>query len=143
MTSSEPNAPEAALRISAEQAQRCIDAYIDAWNEPEADRRAQILARVMTADGVYADPTKQFESRSALADYIGTALDAYPGRRIVRTSEVDTHNLVCRFNWRMIKGDGRSAPESVDFVEFAGDGRISRVTGFFGPLTPTEGVSRR
>ncbi|MES2937612.1 MAG: hypothetical protein V4864_08010 [Pseudomonadota bacterium] len=34
-------------RIGAAQAERCVDAYIAAWNEPEADQRTQLLAQVM------------------------------------------------------------------------------------------------
>jgi len=127
-----------ATSIGPDQARRCIDAYIDAWNEPQADTRRQILAEVMADDAVYADPAAQLDSRAALAEYIGVVLDKHPGRRIVRTSGVDAHNLVCRFNWRLVRADGTQGQESVDFVDFAGDGRIRRVTGFFGPLTPAE-----
>lgn len=135
----EPGRPPLdAPSIGAEQARRCIDAYIDAWSEPEADKRRQILAQVMTDDGAYADPAKQMDSPAGLAECIGEVLDQYPGRRIVRTSEVDAHNLVCRFNWRLVKADGTQGPESVDFVEFARDGRIRHVTGFFGPLAPND-----
>lgn len=130
--------PLVAPGIGVEPARRCVDAYIDAWNEPAAERRRQILAQVMTDDAAYADPAKQMDSRAGLVECIGAALDKDPGRRIVRTSEVDAHNLVCRFNWRLVKADGTHGPESVDFVEFARDGRIRRVTGFFGPLAPTE-----
>lgn len=130
--------PPGAPNIGAERARRCIDAYVDAWNEPQAGKRRQLLAQVMTDDATYADPVKQMDSRAVLTEYIGEVLDRYPGRRIVRTSEVDAHSLVCRFNWQLVKADGTRAPESVDFVDFAGDGRIRRVTGFFGPLTPNE-----
>lgn len=135
--------PGGAPHIGAEQARRCIDAYIDAWNEPRADKRRQILAQVMTDESTYVDPNKAVDSRAGLVEYIGEVLNRYPGRRIVRTSEVDAHHLLCRFNWRLIKADGTQAPESVDFVEFASDGRIHRVTGFFGPLPPTEPACNR
>lgn len=130
----EPGRPPLdAPSIGAEQARRCIDAYIDAWNEPEADERGQILAQVMTDDGAYADPAKQMDSPAGLAECIGEVLDKYPGRRIVRTSEVDAHNLVCRFNWRLVKADGTQGPESVDFVDFAGDGKDPPRDGLLRP----------
>lgn len=135
--------PLGVAHIGAEQARRCIDAYIDAWNEPQADQRRQILAQVMTDDGTYADPAKQMDSRAGIVEYIGKVLDKDPGRRIVRTSEVDVFHLVCRFTWRMVKTDGTQLPENVDVVEFARDGRIRRVTGFFGPLAPHEASSGR
>lgn len=129
--------PVGAPSIGVEQARRCIDAYIDAWNEPDEDKRGQILARVMTDDGTYVDPDKQMD-RVGIAEYVGDVLDKYPGRRIVRTSEVDAHHLVCRFNWRLVKADGTKLPECVDFVEFTKDGTIRRVTGFFGLQTPSD-----
>lgn len=133
------NAPgESVLSISAEQSRHCVDAYIEAWNEPDADKRVRTLAQVMTADGTYTDPAAQTDGPARLAEHIGRVRDRDAGRRVVRTSEVDTHNLVCRFNWRVLKADGTQTPESVDFVEFSGDGTICRVTGFFGPLPPIE-----
>lgn len=126
--------------IGADHARRCVDAYIDAWNEPQADKRRQILTQVMTDDCAYADPTKRLDSRTGLDECIDEILGKDPGRRIVRTSEVDAHNLFCRFNWRMVKTDSTHGPESIDFVEFAEDGRIRRVTGFFGPLTSTKAL---
>lgn len=130
--------PVGAPSIGVAQARRCIDAYIDAWNEPDDDKRGLILAQVMAEDGSYVDPDKQMDSRAGIAQYIGGVFDKDPGRRIVRTSDVDAHHLVCRFNWRMIKADGTKLPECVDFVEFTKDGRIRRVTGFFGLQTPSE-----
>lgn len=128
--------------IGAEQARRCVDAYIDAWNEPQADKRRQILAQAMTDDGAYADPARKTDNRAGLVECIGDVLDEDPGRRIVRTSDVDVHHLVCRFNWRLVKADGTRTPESVDFIDFATDGRIDRVTGFFGRLKPHEAPPR-
>jgi len=124
--------------IDPEQALRCVDAYIQAWNQPDASKRRQILAQVMTDESTYVDPNTDLDSRAALSDYIDGVLKRSPGRRIVRTSEVDVHHLVARFNWRLLKSDGTQGAESVDFVEFTRDGRICRVVGFFGPLTLAE-----
>jgi hypothetical protein len=125
--------------VGAGQARRCVDAYIEAWNEPDPDRRGQRLTQVMTDDSTYVDPNTDPLGRAGLVGYIGQVLGRSPGRRVVRTSEVDVHHLCCRFNWRLVRADGTPAPESVDVVEFTRDGRIHRVTGFFGPLTPSEG----
>lgn len=125
-----------AAPIEAEHARRCVDAYVGAWNEPVAEVRARQLAEAMTVDGAYVDPSKNMDSPAAIAEYIGRALAEFPGRQIVRTSAVDVHHAVCRFNWQLVRPDGTRGPESVDFVEFAADGRIRRVTGFFGPVEP-------
>jgi hypothetical protein len=94
----------------------------------------------MTDESTYADPNKELDSRAGLVEYIGEVLNTYPDRRVIRTSEVDVHHLLCRFNWRWVKADGTQAPESVDVVEFARDGRLHRVMGFFGPLTLSEAL---
>jgi len=121
--------------VNAEQAQRVIDGYVAAWNEAVADERGRMLGEVMSEESRYLDPNVELDSRSALDGYIGEVLSRYPGRRIVRTSEVDVHHTVGRFHWRLIKADGTRGQESVDFVEFARDGRIARVIGFFGPIS--------
>lgn len=135
----EPDTPPLGeARIGPAQARRCVDAYVEAWNEPVAEQRRLRLAQVMTDDSSYVDPNRAIDSRAGLVDYIGEVLSRQAGRRIVRTSEVDVHHLVGRFTWRLIKPDGTPGPECVDLVEFARDGRLHRVTGFFGPLTPSE-----
>ena len=72
--------------------------------------------------------------REQLDDYIGGAHSRYPGMRIERASALDAHHDVARFGWRLVLGDGSTALEGIDFVQFAADGRIGRIVGFFGPL---------
>jgi|LauGreDrversion4_2_1035121.scaffolds.fasta_scaffold54357_6 hypothetical protein len=124
-------------RIAEAQAQQCVDAYVAAWNESDVERRLQMLAQVITEDCVYSDPTKYVRGRVAIVDYIREVQANFEGARIVRTSKVDVHHYNCRFNWCVIKGDGTSLPECMDFVEFSRDGRIQSVAGFFGQLRPS------
>lgn len=128
--------PVADPRVGAAQAERCIDAYVSAWNEPEPEKRRQRLAQVLTDDCVYCDPAALADGRAAIIEVIGRVQSRYPGGRIERTSVVDVHHHACRFGWRLVRADGKALPESIDFVEFARDGRIRRVTGFFGALAP-------
>lgn len=126
-------------QIDRAQAQRSIDDYVAAWNMVDAPQRAEALARVMTPDAVYCDPSTRAEGIAAIARCIGQVQAAYPGGRIARTSRLDTHHLCGRFHWQLTWADGRSLPESLDVVEFAPDGRIRSVTGFFGPLAAAGG----
>ena len=100
-----------------------------------------MVAQVLTDDCVYCDPSKLATGRAAIVAHIGEVQAAYPGGRVVRTSTVDAHHFACRFHWRMVKADGGELPESVDFVDFAKDGRIRHVTGFFGSLAPQQQAS--
>jgi enamine deaminase RidA (YjgF/YER057c/UK114 family) len=124
--------------VNEEHVRRVVDAYVAAWNEPDAGRRRRLLDQVMADGGDYVDPAKHLPGPAAIDEYIATALRRDPDRRIVRTSEVDAHHRVCRFAWQLVDADGTPGPENVDFVEFTEDGRIRQVTGFFGPLVPSD-----
>lgn len=130
--------PRTATVIDAELAQHSIDSYFEAWNEPDSIKRARLLTEVMADDGGYCDPAERVAGSAGIVEYIGEVLSAYPGARIVRTSEVDVHHLFGRFTWRLIRSDGTRLQDSVDFVEFSDDGRIYRVTGFFGIQKPDD-----
>jgi hypothetical protein len=132
----EPSSPPP--ETVAEQVERCIDTYVAAWNEPDPDKRTQLLAKVMAGSGGYSDPARRVDGTVGLVEYIGDVLSTYPGAQIIRTSEVDVHHLFGRFTWRLVRSDGMRLQDSVDFVEFTRDGRIHRVTGFFGLQEPND-----
>lgn len=110
-----------------------VDLYCSAWNETDIAARTALLARAVTADVTYIDPTVSLRGTDALAAHIGAVFTRYPGSTIVRTSAVDAHHGLARFLWRKVLADGSALPEGIDIVEFAADGRLSRIIGFFGP----------
>lgn len=59
----------------------------------------------------------------------------YPAHRFEGTTAVDTHHGVARYGWQLVGPDGSIAVAGLDVAEFAADGRLTRVVGFFGPLT--------
>ena len=61
-----------------------------------------------------------------------------PGCRIDPASGVDEHDGRFRFGWVMRDAEGGVVVEGVDFGTLGADGRISSITGFFGPLPPLE-----
>jgi hypothetical protein len=110
-----------------------VAAYGEAWAADEDERR-RLLESAWHETGVYADPMGRAEGREALVAHIAGFQQQFPGHRIVMTSGVDEHGGCFRFGWAMTDADGNIAMEGVDFGEVAPDGRISRITGFFGPL---------
>ena len=110
-----------------------VAAYALAWNAPDGAERRRALERAWTDDGVYSDPTAEVAGRDALLAHIGGFQAQMPGARIVLTSGVDEHHGMLRFTWALRGSDGATITDGVDFVELAADGRIRRVTGFFGP----------
>lgn len=111
-----------------------IAAYCAAWNEVDPAKRDRILAPVWADDATYTDPIVHTVGREALVAHIGTVCARFPGSTIVMTSNIDIHHNVLRFYWKRILADGSSRPEGIDFGEIAGDGKIRRIVGFFGPL---------
>lgn len=107
--------------------------YASAWNEPDAAARRRALENAWADGGVYADPTVHVEGRDALVAHIGGFQAQMPGARIVLTSGIDEHHGAIRFTWTLRAGDGSVLTEGIDFGELAADGRLRRITGFFGP----------
>jgi len=113
-----------------------IAAYCDAWGEPDPARRREILERIWADDATYTDPTVHTSGIDELLAHMAKLQTTYPGGRIERTSAVDTHHGMARFNWCMTLADGSTLPEGVDFAELSADGKLRRIVGFFGALRP-------
>jgi hypothetical protein len=111
-----------------------VATYGAAWNEPDADGRRALLDKSWADDGIYQDPTGRAEGRDALVDHIGGFQQMFPGHTIDNASGVDTHGNVLRFAWVMRNAEGETALEGMDFGELAPDGRLTAITGFFGPF---------
>ena len=119
-----PN-PEAAVR-----------AYVEAWSTADEAARQGLLEQAWTDDGVYTDPSAQVTGRQALANHIAGFLRAQPGARIPLASGVDAHHQYVRFRWVMLDPNSNAVLEGFDVGELASDGRLQRITGFFGPFPP-------
>jgi SnoaL-like domain len=111
--------------------------YAAAWNEPDTAARRRVLERAWADAGVYADPTARVEGREALVTHIAGFQAQMPGARIIVTSGIDEHHGALRFTWSLRAGDGSTVTDGIDFGELADDGRLRRITGFFGLLAAT------
>ena len=93
-------------------------------------------------DASYTDPAYEVRGKEEIASHIGRSLsgEAYggaaAGARIPISSGVDQHHGLFRFSWVMVDPQDQLLLEGMDFVELAGDGRLQRITGFFGAFPP-------
>lgn len=117
-----------------------VRAYGAAWNEPTETVRRSLLETAWTDDGVYSDPSARAEGRDALVAHIGGFRQTMPGYRIELTSGADEHDGYLRFTWSMIGEAGEAMMDGVDFGELAQDGRLCRITGFFGAPPSIDGA---
>jgi hypothetical protein len=126
--------------------QRSLDevvlAYIEAWSTPDAAVRRELLDMSLADDASYTDPAYEVRGTEELADLIGRSLsgEAYDGAgagaRIPISSGVDQHHGMFRFSWVLVDPQEQPILEGMDFVELAADGRLQRITGFFGAFPP-------
>jgi hypothetical protein len=106
--------------------------YCTAWNTVDRAERDRLLARVWTTDGIYSDPNPTLTTgRAELSAEIAALQHKYPGAHFV-CSAPQVHHGAMRTTWVYLNKDGSEIEHGMDFSELAADGRIRRVTGFFG-----------
>lgn len=113
-----------------------IDIHLAAYCEPDPTRRAELVASIWHVDGVLVDPPFEGAGHEGIAAMADVVLTHYAGHRFRRTTGVDTHHQFARYGWELAAGDGTLAVSGTDVVEFDDAGRLVRVIGFFGDLSP-------
>lgn len=110
--------------------------YVAAWAQIDEEERRALLEKSWADDGIYIDPTAEVVGREALIRLIESYHQQFAGHRILCTSGVDEHHSRFRFTWAWVDPEGNLVSEGMDFGEVGPDGRLIRITGFFGLPTP-------
>ncbi|MCO6383590.1 hypothetical protein [Oceanicola sp. 502str15] len=119
----------------AEALAATIDAYCACWRVMDDSARRAALARCVSPYLRYTDPTVELTGIAALSAHIAKVCAARPDAVIARTGGVDAHHGMARFGWSLRDGDAVFLAGSIDVVELDPEsGRLTRITGFFGPL---------
>jgi SnoaL-like domain len=111
-----------------------VDGHLSAYAEPDAERRAELIRAVWAQDGELIDPPLTGEGHDGIAAAAEALLQHYPGHRFRRTTGVDGHHDRARYGWELIAPSDEVVLAGTDFAELTEDGRLRRVTGFFGDL---------
>jgi hypothetical protein len=111
-----------------------IDKYLVAWTEADADRRRRLIEEVWAPDGRLIDPPLAAEGHAGISDMAAAMQGQFPGHTFRRVSGVDAHHDQFRFAWQLVGPDGTPAIAGLDVGQLAGDGRLRRITGFFGDV---------
>jgi hypothetical protein len=117
-----------------------IDKYLVAWTEPNSARRRRLIEEVWAPDGKLIDPPLAADGHAGINDMFGTMQGQFPGHTFRRVSGVDAHHDHFRFAWQLVGPDGSAVIAGLDVGELAEDGRLRRITGFFGDV-PTDPAS--
>jgi hypothetical protein len=108
--------------------------YAAVWEEPDPVTRALMLEACFAVDGRVVSRGEGIRGRAALA----AAIDAFfadPRRLASRvTSAIDTQGRLFRFRAVLEHPDGTPFLEIHDAGEVDGDGRITLLLTFVGPL---------
>ena len=130
------------MTVDQQSLDEVVLAYIEAWSTSDDMKRRELLDRSLADDATYTDPMYEVRGKEEIANLIGRSLsgEAYDevgaGARIPISSGVDQHHEMLRFSWVLIGPQKELLLEGMDFVELAGDGRLKRINGFFGPFPP-------
>jgi hypothetical protein len=112
-----------------------IDTYLSAWNETDPERRAKLIESAWADDGCLIDPPLTGEGHAGINDMSIAFHTHYAGHQFRRASAIDEHHGYLRFAWELVGPDGTVALTGLDVGELAEDGRLRRITGFFGELS--------
>lgn len=114
-----------------------VDTYLATWNETDAAKRAELIAASLGADLWYRDPMLEADGLDAYDAMIAAVQAQFPGVVMRRTSGVDTHRDLARFNWALGPVDGDPVFAGLDVAKYDADGKLHRIIGFAGETIPT------
>jgi len=104
-------------------------AYVDAWNERDAQRRMAAVSRLWTAEASYVDPLMQGSGHTEIAGLIAAVQARFPDFRFSLAGTADAYADKLRFSWNLGPESGPAVIRGTDFAELE-DGRLNRVVGF-------------
>ena len=108
-----------------------IVSYLAAWNERDAKRRRELVAKTWTDGGSYIDAHRSGVGHDAIDAMIEATQKMFPGYRLYLVSGIETHNGYVRFSWAA--GGTPEAPlylGGTDFAVISKEGRLISVAGF-------------
>ena len=116
-----------------------IDTWLDAYGEPDENRRTELIERVWAPTGRLVDPPFEGTGREQIHALAAAAQQQFPGHRFRRTSGIDAHHRYARYTWELLDPRGSIAAAGLDVAQVDEDGKLLQVAGFFGEvpaLTP-------
>ena len=110
-----------------------LDHMLAAWNEPDPSKVRGHLERGLAPDVEFIDPSIETHGIDEFEANVEKVQAAIPGAVYSRTSGVDRHHRLHRYNWQ-ISREGEVVLQGFDVTELNDEGEVRRVLGFFGPL---------
>jgi uncharacterized protein YndB with AHSA1/START domain len=110
-----------------------VDAWFDAWSEPDATLREATLARVVEADISFRDQWSLISGLDDLRPHLAAVHRFMPGIRIRREGAIRHCQGMVLADWIARGADGAERGQGTNVFVFREAGRIASVTGFWNP----------
>jgi hypothetical protein len=109
-------------------------AYLEAWNENDAVKRAALLSQCWADDGIILNEREQLNGRASVEARIASFREQCPHDRGRLTSEIQVCGNWFRFTAEVVRPDGSRYSQVLDVGEIDSEGRIVRIVTFNEPL---------
>jgi uncharacterized protein YndB with AHSA1/START domain len=106
-----------------------VDAFFAAWAEPDAARRRETLAEVVTVDVTFRDAFACTAGLDDLVAHTGAVQMHMPGVALRRAGNARLCQGTAVVEWEMRSEDGTARGRGTNVFELAPDGRIAGAVG--------------
>lgn len=115
---------------------RCIDTMLSAWNSHDESLLEQIVGQSLSPEVEFCDPFHDIRGHALFIEMVKAFWAKHGNCKIMRTSGIDAHHDRARYTWAIDSPQGGRF-EGFDAVALdLALGKVLRVDGFFGPLSP-------
>lgn len=118
-----------------------VDAWFDAWADPDLERRRATLDRIAAPDIAFRDRYGNTDGIADLMPHISAAQRFMPGIRMQRHGEIRHCQGTVLAEWIACGPDGLDRARGTNVFALGVDGRIRSVTGFMAPAATRGGHS--
>jgi uncharacterized protein YndB with AHSA1/START domain len=113
-----------------------IDAWFDAWAEPDAATREATLGNIAAPDISFHDRYSNIHTLAELFPHIAAAQHFMPGMRMKRSGDIRHCQGTVLANFIIVGPDGVERASGTNVFVFGPNGRVESATGFVNPPAP-------
>jgi uncharacterized protein YndB with AHSA1/START domain len=108
-----------------------VDAWFEAWREPDVIVREKTLRRIAVPDVRFRDRFSVTEGIADLVPHLSAAQRFMPGIRLERRGDVRHCQGTALVDWAALTSDGQERALGTNLFGFDANGRIESVVGFW------------
>ena len=112
---------------------KTVDAYLSAWSEPDAASRRAILASSVTDDISFHDAHACLRGIDDLNANLAAVQRFMPGMTLENAGSLRQCQGSALGDWSVAGPDGSVKVKGTNAYDFAPNGKIRRIVGFWGP----------